>query len=137
MVSLPSETGPDLDDAETDRLFRALADATRRDIVRRTLVVEQSISRLADTYAMSFAAVGKHVGVLAEAGLVSKHVSGRERLVRAEPTRIREVRGLLDRFVAIEAGRIARLDALLTEDETKGETETEEPRATARGVPGR
>ncbi|WP_010524338.1 helix-turn-helix transcriptional regulator [Nesterenkonia sp. F] len=117
MVSLCPEAGPALDDAETDRLFHALADATRRDIVRRTLVAEQSISRLADTYAMSFAAVGKHVGVLTAAGLVSKHASGRERLVRAEPARIRQIRRLLDRFAEIEAGRVARLDAMLAEDE--------------------
>lgn len=117
MVSLSREAAPELDDAELDRLFRALADSTRRDIVRRTLVVEQSISRLADTYAMSYAAVGKHVGVLAEAGLVNKHAVGRERLVRAEPTRIRQVRLLLDRFAEVETGRVARLDAMLAEDE--------------------
>lgn len=132
MVSLSRKSAPELDDAELDRLFRALADSTRRDIVRRTLVAEQSISRLADTYAMSFAAVGKHVGVLTEAGLVSKHASGRERLVRAEPARIREARRLLDRFAEIEAGRVARLDAMLAEDEG-----TEGSGATVRGTPGR
>lgn len=116
MVVFDVDAELELDDAEVDRIFRALADATRRDIVRRTLIAEQSISRLADTYAMSFAAVGKHVDVLARAGLVSKHRRGRERLVRGEPTRIREARRLLDRYTEIERERIARLDAMLTED---------------------
>ena len=79
-------------DADIDRVFHALADATRRDIVRRTLVAEQSVSALAAGYAMSFAAVSKHVGVLVEAGLVRKRADGRERLVSAEPEAIARVR---------------------------------------------
>ncbi|MCB1280528.1 MAG: winged helix-turn-helix transcriptional regulator, partial [Salinibacterium sp.] len=60
----------ELSDHDVDRIFRALADATRRDIVRRTLVADVSVSQLADSYAMSFAAVQKHVAVLEEAKLV-------------------------------------------------------------------
>src|SRR5688500_20279770 len=71
----------DLTDAEFDRLFRALADATRRDIVARLLGGEQtSISTLAATYDMSFAAVQKHVAALEEAGLVTKRQQARERI---------------------------------------------------------
>ena len=54
-----------------DRLFGALADATRRDILRRCAGGEPSVSRLADVYPMSFAAVQKHVAVLERAGLVT------------------------------------------------------------------
>ena len=72
-------------DDEVDRIFRALADATRRDIVRRTLVGEVTVSQLASAYDMSFAAVQKHVAVLEGAGLVTKHPHGRERLVRGNP----------------------------------------------------
>ena len=62
-----------LPNAELDQLFRALADATRRDIVARLLAGEPaSVSVLAARYDMSFAAVQKHVAVLEEAGLVSK-----------------------------------------------------------------
>ena len=54
----------ELSDDDVNRIFRALADATRRDIVRRTLVADVSVSQLADAYVMSFAAVQKHVAVL-------------------------------------------------------------------------
>lgn len=105
-----------LSDDEVDRIFRALADATRRDVVRRTLVSESSVSELAATYDMSFAAVQKHVAVLEGAGLVTKSSRGRERLVRANPEVIAKAQQLLDGFEQIWRGRIDRLDALLAED---------------------
>lgn len=105
-----------MSDDEVDRLFRALADRTRRDIVRRTLVAEVTVSQLAGAYAMSFAAVQKHVAVLEVAGLVTKHPQGRERLVRANPETIRRAQDLLDRFEQIWRSRVARLDDLLAED---------------------
>lgn len=107
--------GP-LSEAEIDRIFRALADSTRRDIVRRTLTEALTVSDLAADYKMSFAAVQKHVSVLTEAGLVTKHAQGRERLVRGNPDTIRHAQLLLDKYEAIWRGRIDRLDALLDED---------------------
>jgi DNA-binding transcriptional ArsR family regulator len=104
-------------DQDVNRLFRALADGTRRDIVRRTLVVDVSVSQLADSYEMSFAAVQKHVAVLEEAGLVTKEPRGRERMVRGNPDRIRQAQRLLDNFEEIWRSRIDRLDILLAEDE--------------------
>ena len=108
----------ELSDADVDRMFRALADATRRDIVRRTLVVEVSVSQLATNYDMSFAAVQKHVAVLEEAQLVTKSPRGRERMVRGNPERIRQAQHLLDEFERIWRSRIDRLDALLATDPT-------------------
>ena len=70
------------DHDRTDRVFRALADATRRDIVRRAMQGEHSVSALARLYPMSFAAVQKHVAVLEVAELVTKRRRGREQLVR-------------------------------------------------------
>ncbi len=105
-----------LDDGEVDRIFRALADATRRDIVRRTLAGEANVSELARAYDMSFAAVQKHVAVLEEAGLVTKRSRGRERLVLGNPETIRRAQILLDGYEHIWRGRVARLDALLAED---------------------
>ncbi|POH67835.1 MULTISPECIES: ArsR/SmtB family transcription factor [Cryobacterium] len=105
-------------DQDVNRLFRALADATRRDIVRRTLVADVSVSQLADSYEMSFAAVQKHVAVLEEARLVTKEPHGRERMVRGNPDRIREAQRLLDRFEDLWRSRIDRLDILLAEDDT-------------------
>jgi DNA-binding transcriptional ArsR family regulator len=105
-----------LSDAEVDRIFHALADATRRDIVRRTLTGEACVSDLAANYAMSFAAVQKHVAVLEEAGLVTKQPRGRERIVRGNPDRIRQAQDLLDNYERLWRARIDRLDALLAED---------------------
>lgn len=105
-----------LPDDEVDRIFRALADRTRRDIVRRTLVGDVSVSQLADSYDMSFAAVQKHVAVLEGANLITKHSHGRERLVRANPATIRRAQQLLDQFEQVWRDRMTRLDALLADD---------------------
>ncbi|MCW4354244.1 metalloregulator ArsR/SmtB family transcription factor [Hoyosella sp. YIM 151337] len=107
----------ELSDDEVDRIFRALADATRRDILHRTLTSDASVSQLAALYDMSFAAVQKHVAVLEGAGLVTKHPHGRERQVRGNPEMIRRAQALLDRYEQIWRGRIDRLDALLAEDD--------------------
>jgi DNA-binding transcriptional ArsR family regulator len=103
----------ELTDVEIDRVFHALADATRRDIVRRTIDGELSISSLAADYDMSFAAVQKHVAVLESARLIVKRAEGRERLVRADPAMIARARILLARFEDLWRARIDRLDALL------------------------
>lgn len=108
----------ELSDPDVDRIFRALADATRRDIVRRTLNADISVSQLADAYAMSFAAVQKHVAVLEDARLVTKEPRGRERMVRGNPDRIRQAQLLLDQFEAIWRSRIGRLDDLLAGEAT-------------------
>jgi len=101
------------DPHEVDRIFAALADPTRRDIVARVLIGEASVSVLAGRYAMSFAAVQRHVAVLERAGLVSKHPHGRERLVRGDVDTIRAAARLLDQYEEIWRGRIGRLEDLL------------------------
>ena len=106
----------ELSEADVDRIFHALADATRRDILRRTLVGEASVSELADSYAMSFAAVQKHVAVLEGAGLVTKEPRGRERIVRGDPATVARAQRLLDAYADLWRSRIDRLDALLTDD---------------------
>ncbi len=103
-------------DGEIDRLFRALADATRRDIVARLLAEEPaSVSALAAHYDMSFAAVQKHVAVLEEAGLVSKQTLGRERIVRGNPERLAQARSLLVQLEQLWVSRFSQLDAILAE----------------------
>jgi len=106
----------ELSDGEVDRIFHALAAATRRDILRRTIEQEQSVSSLARAYDMSFAAVQKHIAVLEAAGLIVKRAEGRERLVRTDPRMIARARTLLDRFEAMWRARVDRLDALLAEE---------------------
>jgi DNA-binding transcriptional ArsR family regulator len=105
----------ELSDTEVDRLFHALADATRRDILRRSVDGELSVSRLAEEYPMSFAAVQKHVAVLEQVGLVSKVRRGRELLVRSEPEALRRAREALDQLEDAWRGRVERMAALLDE----------------------
>ena len=100
-------------DAEVDRLFHALADATRRDILRRCLGDEPSVSRLADVYPMSFAAVQKHVAVLERAGLVTKERRGREQIVHTAPRAVSDARRALDELESAWRGRVDRMADLL------------------------
>ncbi|UOQ61742.1 helix-turn-helix domain-containing protein [Leucobacter rhizosphaerae] len=102
-------------DEQANRIFRALADTTRRDIVRRTLTADASISELARDYDMSFAAVQKHVAVLEAADLVARIPRGRERIIHGNPETIRRAQDLLGHFEQIWRGRIDRLDALFAE----------------------
>jgi DNA-binding transcriptional ArsR family regulator len=101
--------------ADDDRLFHALADATRRDIVRRVLDGERSISDLARQYPMSMTAVQKHVGVLEAAGLVAKHRHGREQRVVCRMDAIRRARDLLDDYERLWRDRFDRIGDILAE----------------------
>ena len=105
-----------LTDEAVDHLFHALADATRRDILRRCGPAEFSVSRLASTYPMSFAAVQKHVAVLERAGLVSKERRGREQLVRTNLEAVSRARQALDQVESAWRGRVDRMADLLKED---------------------
>ena len=111
----------ELSEVEIDRVFHALADTTRRDILRRAVDAEYSISTLAADYAMSFAAVQKNVAVLEAAHLIVKRAEGRERLVRADPTMITRAHALLGRYEDLWRARVDRLDALLNEDRIEGD----------------
>ena len=100
---------------EVDRLFHALADATRRDILHRCTQGEPSVSRLAEVYPMSFAAVQKHVAVLERAGLVTKERRGREQLVRTDPDAVGKARRVLDELETAWRGRVDRMAELLAQ----------------------
>ncbi|GAB3233213.1 metalloregulator ArsR/SmtB family transcription factor [Glycomyces halotolerans] len=102
-----------VDNETADRVFHALADATRRDIVKRCAGAEVSVSRLAEAYPMSFAAVQKHVAVLERAGLVTKRRSGREQLVSTDREALRRVRRALDELETTWRGRVDRMSGLL------------------------
>jgi len=99
----------------TDRLFFALSDATRRDIVMETLDRERSVSELGRLFPISLTAVQKHVEVLVDAGLVSKHRSGREQLVRGEVDQLRRAHELLDELETMWRARLQRFAGVLNE----------------------
>ncbi|MBU8814478.1 metalloregulator ArsR/SmtB family transcription factor [Mycolicibacterium goodii] len=102
-----------------DALFHALADRTRRDIMRRVLAGEQSVSALASKYDVSFAAVQKHVAVLEKAGLLTKRRRGREQLASGDVAAVRSVGQMLAELEQIWRGRIARIDELIEAEPLK------------------
>ena len=101
--------------ADVDRVFAALADATRRDIVRRAIGGQEGVAELAEHYPMSFAAVQKHVAVLERAGLVTKERIGRRKVVRINLDGLRAAQRLLDRYEELWFGRIDRMTDLFTD----------------------
>ena len=101
---------------QADAFFHALADRTRRDIMRRVLAGQHSVSALAAKYDMSFAAVQKHVAVLERAGLLTKRRHGREQLASGDVQAVRSVASMLSELEQIWRGRIARIDALIEFD---------------------
>jgi DNA-binding transcriptional ArsR family regulator len=90
------------DEDRADALFHALADRTRRDILRRVLAGEHSVSALAAKYDMSFAAVQKR--------------NGREQLASGDVTAVRSVASMLTELEQVWRGRIARIDELIAFD---------------------
>ena len=107
MISMPSAV-------DADRVFSALADATRRDIVLRALTGAEGVAELAGHYPMSFAAVQKHVAVLERAGLVTKARTGRRKVVRTNVEALRVARSVLDEYEALWRGRIERMTHLMS-----------------------
>ena len=103
--------------AVDDRIFAALADATRRDIVRRAIAEEEGVAELADHYPMSFAAVQKHVAVLERAGLVTKQRIGRRKVVRTNVETLRAAQRLLDQYEQLWRDRIDRMNDLISHTE--------------------
>jgi DNA-binding transcriptional ArsR family regulator len=98
-----------------DHLFGALADATRREIVRRAIDGQEGVAELGSHFSMSFAAVQKHVAILERAGLVSKHRNGRRKVVRTNLEGLRVARRLLDRYEELWAERVDRMAQLISD----------------------
>ena len=94
-------------------IFHSLADATRRDILKRVSSAEQTVTALAKPYAMSLAAIAKHIGVLEKAGLVTKHRSGKEKVVRIAPNTIRTAEAHLSEYERLWSARFDTLEELL------------------------
>ena len=100
-----------------DRIFAALSDATRRDIVRRAIDGNEGVAELVEHYSMSFAAVQKHIAVLERAGLVTKRRTGRRKVVCTNVAGIRVAQSLLDRYQDLWRERIDRMTQLINEKE--------------------
>src|SRR5687768_15649718 len=84
-----------------DAVFHALADPTRRSILRRVANEAKTVGEIADPFAMSLAAVSKHLKVLERADLIVREKSGSFQMVRANPGSMRQAHewlGYYERF---------------------------------------
>ena len=98
-----------------DMIFGALADPTRRDILKRVSREEHTISDLAEPYAMSLAAIAKHISVLEKAGLVTKRRSGKEKVVQVTPKTIKLAAAHISEYEKVWGARFDALEKLLEE----------------------
>ena len=98
-----------------DRVLGALADETRRDILRRAVAGERGVAELAAYYPMSFAAVQKHIAILEGAGLVTKERIGRRKVVHTDMEGFAVARRLLDEYEELWRGRVDRMTTLIEE----------------------
>ena len=96
-----------------DRVFRALADPTRRAILDRLAAGEATVGHISEPFPLSFAAVSKHLGVLERAGLVTREARGRERVCRIAPAALDDARAWLEFHECFWTGRLDALDALV------------------------
>jgi len=102
-------------DDQLSRVFAALADPTRRDMVARLATGDATVGELADPYDVSIQAVSKHVKVLAEAGLVSQTKDAQRRPCHLEAEVFDLMTKWLERYREQAQQRYERLDVVLAE----------------------
>lgn len=102
---------------ETDAVFHALGDATRRRMLRDLAEGARTVGELAAPHAMSLAAASKHVKVLENAGLLRREIRWRTHICHLEPAPLREAASELDHYARFWTEGLDRLAKLLEEGE--------------------
>ena len=120
-MSLTATT--DLTESELDRAFGALSDPTRRAILARLAQGDAGVLDVAAPFPISQPAVTKHLNVLAEAGLISRHRQARQRLCHLEPARLKQLSDWVGSYREFWEESYERLDELL--DELQGTKESD------------
>ena len=100
-------------DTHLDAVFRALGDATRRQMLRELAHGERTVGQLAEPHDMSLAAASKHIKALEAAGLVRREVKGRQHLCRLEPSPLSDAHAWLAHYERFWTLRLDALEALL------------------------
>ena len=100
---------------QLSRVFAALADPTRRDLVARLTVADATVNELAEPFEVSLQAISKHVKVLEDAGLVSKSRRAQTRPVHLEAEVFDLMTAWIERYRRQAEQRYQRLDAVLAE----------------------
>jgi DNA-binding transcriptional ArsR family regulator len=102
-------------DDRLSRVFAALADPTRRDMVARLSDGDADVTQLAEPYDMSLQAVSKHLGVLEDAGLVSRTREAQRRPAHLETEVLYLMTKWIERYRQRAEERYQRLDQVLAE----------------------
>lgn len=102
--------------AATQQTFRALADPTRRDILLMLRDQDMTIAQVANNFAMTRAAVKKHLTVLSDGGLIAVHTKGRERINQINPAGMSPVLDWLEFFDAFWDDRLSALKTAIEKD---------------------
>jgi DNA-binding transcriptional ArsR family regulator len=123
----------ELTDSELDRAFRALSDPTRRAILARLAEGDAGVLDVATPFPMSQPAVTKHLNVLEEAGLISRHRRARQRLCRLEPARLKQLSDWVGSYREFWEESFERLDELLEELQGAHEEEQSKTHSKRRG----
>jgi DNA-binding transcriptional ArsR family regulator len=128
---MSSETfAPELSDEQLDRAFGALADPTRRAILARLSGGDAGVLDVAAPLPMSQPAVTKHLRVLEEAGLISRHRLARQRMCHLEPQRLKQLSDWVGSYREFWEESFERLDELLEELQDGGEAAHHAPAGT-------
>ena len=102
-----------------DIVFRALGDATRREMLASLALGEKTIGELAEPFSMSFSGASKHVKVLEDAGLIRREVRGRTHICTLEPGPLASTDQWLRHYEKFWTGRLDALERLLREDDSR------------------
>jgi DNA-binding transcriptional ArsR family regulator len=119
-------------DDQLSRVFAALADPTRRDIVARLAVGDATVGELADPYDVSIQAVSKHIKVLSDAGLVRQTKDAQRRPCHLEAEVFDLMTKWIERYRAQAQERYERLDAVLAD--MRDEEQADDPRHRQQGA---
>ncbi len=103
-----------LGSVEADRVFHALSDATRRQMLATLAQGEATVKTLAEPHQISLVAVSKHLRVLEQAGLVRSHKLGRARTCAINPTALTLARDIIDYYQTFWEQRLDHLEAFLS-----------------------
>lgn len=106
--------------ATLDAVFHALADPTRRAMLRRLSARERSVGELAMPFRMTLAAASKHVKVLERSGLVRRTVRGRTHICRLEPDRLADAHAWLGFYERFWTERLDALERELRRESEQG-----------------
>jgi DNA-binding transcriptional ArsR family regulator len=103
-----------------DTTFSALADPTRRDILRRLANAELSVGEVAKFYGLTFAAISKHLKVLERAKLVIKRKRGKQQMVSLAPHAFADAAEYIEWYRSLWETRLDSLEQYLSEGSNNG-----------------